>query len=106
MAVASKNSVKAVNEFDYKHVPAARAMAQTVSRLFWEEKEMWHEFTNTVIQKYAQINFQIQVHCQTDKAIKQGLTRAAFLKLRCLSNGLQLNSHVLLRNLGIMMGHQ
>jgi len=36
MLVVSKNSVKAVNEIVYKHVSAARAMAQTVSRRFWE----------------------------------------------------------------------
>jgi len=37
--VVSKNSVKAVNEFDYKYVPAARAMTQAVSRRFGEEKK-------------------------------------------------------------------
>jgi hypothetical protein len=73
MAVASKNSVKAVNEFDYKHVPAARAMAQTVSRRFGEEKQTWHEFTNTVIQKYAQINLQIQVHARQTKPKNRAL---------------------------------
>jgi len=32
MVVVSRNSVKTVDEFDYKHVPAAPAMVQKVSQ--------------------------------------------------------------------------